>query len=1095
MASPSNDYPSPGLEPGRALAYINTRRSLSIFSRRGSTKSEIMPRHLTSLLGHTFGNSKSNATRQNSDRRRLEIRVIGLQDQQAMEPGCSTAPLAVGYEQLRDQKSSHTKQRSLDSVQSPSSHQPLSAAALERTMPNNVDALKEISRTRVGAWVEGVVNSDMAFHVNTVEPLPLQDAQYISLPLSPSFGAGDRSRSPRPNLSVVIPKARQQKPRVTTKNTTAAPPKPIARINTKHQHSCASSTTSAEQSSLKSDGSKTDGSSYSKKSSRTSIDSTAPALKIEAIERSAEASKYRLTTFDPKSAGVFDVPSKMNLNKPLPSAPEHGPGRIDSQRSYASLPEARGAQAKLENPSRPGSAQSWRPILVRTSHSCRSLQKLDMFDNEFMKTYQYNPSNEGDAPSSPADSYASEQQDKVGQIMPLPLQIRRILKRNMSSESSIVTVAQSTPTEQPNTRISEEDSVVPTISVTRAVSPPLAKKTPPPPPRSLRRDTRSEIDATPAPLAVDRSMSGKASTDRFCSNADTGKIVHTELDLHLAPQMPLPTPATPSARLSILTPAVDDVPATAATLTAHEELWPPRSPMKFQTARSVAETALLRIMSSLSSIDDLTNTSIINKGMRRVYQENELSLLTAVLANESPAAWELREWTTPPNLESSASDPDSCPVAYTATSYKNHTLRDRAVIEKLKPMIASRCSGFLRSETVSALSSASDANSARFNEALYRIWCFCVIFGSGKRREDDMNGQLDWLKGGLLANQQGCAATVTTSLDFDFNSVLLNPPEHFGQCNRNRLSSDDLYDMMEMWNCLAALLQTYVGKTSQARIHGVFDSCRIKRGDIEAEAVALEEWMCHILSLGPAAVLKLAEMAEDTNAGFALAAINGWMKWTPPAANGTRSPFLREPVCRLYEQRISEVGNPSSLSPEEQERKVVSRNRVAMLGAEIRAARAASSYKRLPFIDMASERPMSTLTRRSVSNASSATLMAASITSSPTVCAASPAPSAMTNTSWLFSQPKHCGNWPIRTVSPVAEELRKQTPSPDSQKSIQRPGHTAARQPRTISTEKAVMGVVSMGFTPAQAREALLFTHDADGHHVDRAVDWLLRQS
>lgn len=154
------------------------------------------------------------------------------------------------------------------------------------------------------------------------------------------------------------------------------------------------------------------------------------------------------------------------------------------------------------------------------------------------------------------------------------------------------------------------------------------------------------------------------------------------------------------------------------------------------------------------------------------------------------------------------------------------------------------------------------------------------------------------------------------------SSVLLNPPEFFGTCNNGGLSSDQLYDMTELWNCLASLMQNYLGKVSQARAHGVFSTASITAGDVEKEEVVLEEWIFYILSIGPAAVLKLAQLSDNVNAGFALARINGWMNWMP-AYNGSRSTFLKEPVARLYEERMISEPVQSRLSPKEQERKEV----------------------------------------------------------------------------------------------------------------------------------------------------------------------------
>ena len=62
---------------------------------------------------------------------------------------------------------------------------------------------------------------------------------------------------------------------------------------------------------------------------------------------------------------------------------------------------------------------------------------------------------------------------------------------------------------------------------------------------------------------------------------------------------------------------------------------------------------------------------------------------------------------------------------------------------------------------------------------------------------------------------------------------------------------------------------------------------------------------------------------EDTFASpsaLALAKENGWIDWTPPVAGGSRSNFLKEPLARLYEERIAAAFSAS----EEQERQAKS---------------------------------------------------------------------------------------------------------------------------------------------------------------------------
>lgn len=122
-------------------------------------------------------------------------------------------------------------------------------------------------------------------------------------------------------------------------------------------------------------------------------------------------------------------------------------------------------------------------------------------------------------------------------------------------------------------------------------------------------------------------------------------------------------------------------------------------------------------------------------------------LLKEVFKNESVSGWELREWSAPQDAELSAST-DSSRLEYTTETYKSHIQRDASVVQELEGMISQRCQTFLRAETVEALATTSSAQRCRLDDAFYRVWCFCKIFGGNKGREEDITGQLDWLKGG-----------------------------------------------------------------------------------------------------------------------------------------------------------------------------------------------------------------------------------------------------------------------------------------------------------------------------------------------------------
>jgi hypothetical protein len=410
---------------------------------------------------------------------------------------------------------------------------------------------------------------------------------------------------------------------------------------------------------------------------------------------------------------------------------------------------------------------------------------------------------------------------------------------------------------------------------------------------------------------------------------------------------------------------------------------------------------------------------------------------------------------------------------------------DVEVIESLKSLILQHCAGYIRRETAIALSSRTHPHAQRFNDAFWRIWCFCKIFGCDKGREEDITGQLDWLKGGLLANNQDLTATMNMNLDYDMSSVLLNAPEFFAKGNENGLTAQQLYDMTELWSCLVTIMSGYHGRVDEARQNGVFNGLEIFDGDEEGEEQAVEEWVAFLLTLGPTVILEMAEFATDaSSAGFALAKVNGWTQWSSAQSGGSRANFLKEPLARLYEERVTAAA-PRLQNPREQERKEMSRKRVANLAAEIKLARQASFYKRLPMIDMSMERSMSAFSRRT-SITSTCSLRSQSSVHSRQVSSQTPRSSRPPNFSVPRPRSPPSNLWSPRRISPIIED-RVET---FNRMSLQNFAMGVAED----TSERAVRRILDMGFTYEDAIEALRLTDMGDGLRVDRAVDLLLKR-
>jgi hypothetical protein len=262
----------------------------------------------------------------------------------------------------------------------------------------------------------------------------------------------------------------------------------------------------------------------------------------------------------------------------------------------------------------------------------------------------------------------------------------------------------------------------------------------------------------------------------------------------------------------------------------------------------VAEGVILSILKSLESLDDLFATAVVNKGFYRVFKRHELSLMQSALKKMSPPAWEHREICPPEHYENEP-DTEHPKPDYSPTAYLQYYMRDMYIIAALKALILEQCQSFLRPETAAALASNDQAESSRVDDAFWRIWTFCKIFGCSKGREDDIVAQMDWLKGGALIHQKACRSTILTTDSFDITGVFASAPDCFAKGNGNGLSAEQLYDMTELWTCLGVLLQGFEGRTEQARKYGVYEHTDVRGGDIDGEEVVLGEIKLDIIKV------------------------------------------------------------------------------------------------------------------------------------------------------------------------------------------------------------------------------------------------------
>ncbi|KAF1831574.1 hypothetical protein BDW02DRAFT_581967 [Decorospora gaudefroyi] len=575
------------------------------------------------------------------------------------------------------------------------------------------------------------------------------------------------------------------------------------------------------------------------------------------------------------------------------------------------------------------------------------------------------------------------------------------------------------------------------------------------------------------------------------------------------------------------------------------ELAPPPLPVSTKRPKptitpSGAETVILSILRNLDHFQDLFATAIVNQGFYRVFKRHELDLIKGTLRTMSPPAWEFREIAYPGHDLLHAEDlemtrPDE---EYTPTTYLQLQKRDVQVIRTIKSQIVEKCQSFVRPEISVALMSECLAGSARVDDALWRIWTFCKIFGSGKGRDEDIMAQMDWLNGGVIVHQKTCTFSIM-STDF-MNDTLIGAPECFAKGNEGGLSAEQLFDMMELWNCLGVLLQGFEGRTVQARQAGIYDNTDIRGGDIDGEEMMLDEWCYHLLTFGPATVLKLTgPYAHSDPKAFTIAAENGWVNWKPPVFGGSRRNFLKEAASRVYEDKIAHTY--ARLSTRDVQRQQ-SKMRIQKHINELHHRKNSGEYR--PTIRMSQERPMSewdtviqNLTRppppgqTSPSNivshvpslrSGSAFVqeLSASVSELPPSRPPTDSPSRRTIAQPLLPSP------PPSTVPstrdrcsiipnmPTAAIIDEQPPSPpprmpsidehppeiSSQHPAAHPAFQQHEAQRYIygseryenTADKAIYRIVEMGFTPEQAREALRMTDLGVGLRIDRAVELLL---
>lgn len=350
-------------------------------------------------------------------------------------------------------------------------------------------------------------------------------------------------------------------------------------------------------------------------------------------------------------------------------------------------------------------------------------------------------------------------------------------------------------------------SPIPEIFLSPAEAPP-----PPPPRRSSKRKAR-KAPTKPVPV-----VSSEGFSEAVEATQNARKIRQQQVAINQKAAIAQSKLRRSASVRSILSQVCED-----------EEIQP--------VDANAAETVVFHMLNGLQSLQDLFNTAIITKGFYRVFKAHELDLVRQVLRNQSSALWEYLEICRPNDEEN---EDDLCSATpfgdFSSATYIQRYTADFQMISNLKELLSERCQNLLRAETNAQLLTKSPFTpSSRVDCALWRIWSFCKIFGCNKGREDDLIAQMDWLRGGLLAHQESCSSTISTSDSFYISSVLLGAPDHFAKGNDGGLSAEELYDILEILNCISSIARSFLGQTKQARQFGVYDRTVIEGGDFDGE--------------------------------------------------------------------------------------------------------------------------------------------------------------------------------------------------------------------------------------------------------------------
>ena len=236
-----------------------------------------------------------------------------------------------------------------------------------------------------------------------------------------------------------------------------------------------------------------------------------------------------------------------------------------------------------------------------------------------------------------------------------------------------------------------------------------------------------------------------------------------------------------------------------------------------------AEQVLYQILRNLLQPNDLFNASLVSRGFQRTFRRHDTKLLRNALWYSSPPAWEYLEMHMPIS--------ENGHLEYPPDVYRQQWMYSMSCLAKLKAMILHHCGRSLSPITALMLDSKDSKHSAPVDDAIWRIWTFCKIFGEDEDRREDLELQKQWIKGQTILEAQvrGLASSAISAQAFPA----------FGFGNDEGLSPEELMRMGEIWLCLRVLVRGYRGQRHEAREFGIFEGADVPRGDAMRENALL----------------------------------------------------------------------------------------------------------------------------------------------------------------------------------------------------------------------------------------------------------------